>query len=198
MNVDHSLDLAFKLPKTWSFARVSNKAIDLCLRAIILLQESAEPQGKASEEAVSSSGPAETSVGQLGVDESAADVSAPDEATRQEAPGAQGSGEAASSAEEAAISDLSSSGADENRGRGRRRSRGFFNDVDEDSPGGVAAFMQVRRRSFCLQPPVRQLFAPQLLQRRCFVTGLQRRTLYMCNAGRWDSRAVHMERIVFA
>ncbi|EIE18826.1 hypothetical protein COCSUDRAFT_59757 [Coccomyxa subellipsoidea C-169] len=108
-------------------------------------QEVTPAQEAASDADVSEGEPAESFVGQLGVDDSAADVSAePDEAAQQERPGAQRA-EAASSAEEATSSNENSGGADQSRGRGRRPGRGMFRDVDEDNPGGLAASAVVRR-----------------------------------------------------
>ncbi len=116
-------------------------------------------------------------MGQLGVDEPAADVSAePDEAAQQERPGAQRA-EAASSAEEAATSDSNSGVADQSRGRGRRPGRGMFRDVDEDSPGGLAASAVVRRGCLHQKLPVRRLFVPRVLQLRCTAAGVQARAL---------------------
>lgn len=107
---------------------------------------------------VSAVGPAESFVGQLGVDESAAEISLPQEA--KEARSAEGTQEGSSAAEAASSRREAAgpTGMDPIGGRGRRRGRGAFRDVDDEGPGGVSASAVVMRRCMLHQQPRRRLF----------------------------------------
>ncbi len=132
-------------------------------------------------------GPAESFVGQLGVDESAAEVSTPQEGAEQ-GQSAEGMQEGNSAAEEASSRREAAgpAGADPSGDtRGRRRGRGAFRDVDDEGPGGVSASAVLWKACMLHRQPRRRLFVFHGLRCRGTALHMQARMLPSHVGGGW-------------